>query len=151
MSTTLNKLNDEYKMSDDMDSFAWQQLSGRYGNWQLPNTSTMADKVLRIYNAYAPAFLERHSLQTKLIALTDNAIKATAKTIANLALSPQNEPSTAELDYISQQTTQTQRLSDLESLRAKYVSIDTGYIDDFLARFLVCFNTFVETESEAES
>lgn len=123
-------------------------LYAYYGNSVIASTDLNRFKynLFSIIWQYGPTWEKRLEIQTKLRALTDEELFAGSKQIANHALNPQTEPSTAsleELTYIDAQNTMQWKRSKLEGYNQLMMLLDSDVSADFLSKFRKLFRKVI--------
>lgn len=132
------------KLDNNDVAITWQLLMAKYGNNPIANWSEeqFKLKIWQIMFQYGPTWAKRLELQEKARGLTDDEILVGDKTIYNVALAPNQEPSTSsleEVDFISQQNTANRKKSKMSAYNDLLILLDTDVTEDYLDKFKKLF------------
>lgn len=136
----------EDEMSDSFILGTYWLLVARYGDQAINGYTDEGRWKLRLFatiKAYGPTWEKKTRLQRQIRTLTLDELKETGKMINNTALNPNNEPTTAELDYISSQNTSKSTMSDIDALNMQYVSLNDDLDRDYTDHFKFLFSKFL--------
>ena len=124
-------------------------LYARYGNSTIANfdENQFKYKLFSIIWQYGPNWEKELSIQTNLRGLTEDDIREGSRAIYNKALNPSTEPTTEELDYVSEQNTTKYKKSKIEGYGLLMELLRRDVTEDFLKRFKSLFITIVEPYS----
>lgn len=124
-------------------------LYARYGNSTIANfdENQFKYKLFSTIWQYGPNWEKELSIQTNLRGLTEDEIREGSRAIYNKALNPNTEPTTEELDYISEQSTTKYRKSKIEGYGLLMELLKRDVTEEFLAKFKKLFIQIVEPYS----
>lgn len=124
-------------------------LYARYGNSTIANfdENQFKYKLFSLIWQYGPNWEKELSIQTNLRGLTEDEIREGSRAIYNKALNPATEPTTEELDYISEQNTTKYKKSKIEGYGVLMELLRRDVTEDFLNRFKKLFLVIVEPYS----
>lgn len=125
-------------------------LYGRYGNSTIANfdENQFKYKLFGLIFQYGPTWEKELSIQESLRGLTDTQILEGSKAIYNRALNPNSEPTTEELDYISEQNVTKYKKSKLEGYALLMELLKKDVTEEFLNKFKRLFIQIVEPYKE---
>lgn len=123
-------------------------LYGAYGGSHIASSNETQFKyqVFSKIFEYGPSWEKKLDIQSKLRALTDDELAAGSKQIFNKALNPGTEPTTEELDYISEQTTSKTTRGKLDSYTILVGLLEKDITKEFIDRFKPLFLQIVMPE-----
>lgn len=135
-------------ISDTSATTLFYLLYSEYGNSVISSSDETQFKyqIFSTIYCYGPAWEKKLDIQSKLRAL-DLATIDDTKVINNHALNPGTEPTTEELDYISDQNTSIHKRSSLDKYGLLYDLINKDETRDFLTKFKRFFLTIVYPET----
>lgn len=124
-------------------------LYARYGNSTIANfdENQFKYKLFSLIWQYGPNWEKELSIQTNLRGLTEDEIREGSRAIYNKALNPATEPTTEELDYISEQNTTKYKKSKIEGYGLLMELLRRDVTEEFLNKFKKLFLVIVEPYS----
>lgn len=139
-------------LSDDNAKTLYYLLYARYGNSPIANLdeNQFKFKVWSTIFQYGPVWQKKLALQSSLLELTDDELRAGSIMIYNHAFNPGTEPGTAttdELNYVNDQNTSRSKRSKLDAYTALWDILVTDVTESFLRHFQKLFKQFVRQES----
>lgn len=139
-------------LSDDNAKTLYYLLYARYGNSPIANLdeNQFKFKVWSTIFQYGPVWQKKLSLQSSLLELTDDELRAGSIMIYNHAFNPGNEPGTAttdELNFVNDQNTSRSKRSKLDAYTALWDILVTDVTESFLRHFQKLFKQFVRQEN----
>lgn len=125
------------KISDSSARTLYYLLYSKYGNSTIASfdPNQFKYKVFSLIFQYGPTWEKRLELQHQLRALTDADLMEGTKNIYNHAANPATQPTTEELDYISDQTVSKMRRSKIDAYSTLYDMLRADITSVFLAKF----------------
>lgn len=136
-------------ITDESIKKTYWMIVARYGDQAINGYSDEGRWKLRLFetiDTYGPTWQKKLEIQKEIRALTLPKLKETGKLINNTALNPNNEPTTDELDYISQQNTSKTTMSDADALNLQYMSLNDGINREYMDHFAFLFSKFLLTD-----
>lgn len=139
---------DNSKISDDAAKTLFWLLYAEYGNSVISSDDEyqFQSKVFSLIYRYGPTWEKNVEIQNRLRSLTDDEISTGSRQIFNKAQNPGTEPTTEELDYISDQTVNKVKRGKLEGYSILADLLRTDVTTEFIKRFSVCFLQIVIPE-----
>lgn len=124
-------------------------LYARYGNSTIANfdENQFKYKLFSIIWQYGPNWEKELSIQANLRGLTEDEIREGSRAIYNKALNPNTQPTTEELDYISEQNTTKYKKSKIEGYGTLMELLKRDVTEEFLNRFKKLFIAICEPYS----
>lgn len=124
-------------------------LYSRYGNSTIANfdENQFKYKLFSTIWQYGPNWEKELSIQTNLRGLTEDEIREGSRAIYNKALNPNTQPTTDELDYVSEQNTTKYRKSKIEGYGLLMELLKKDVTEEFLNKFKKLFIVIVEPYS----
>lgn len=124
-------------------------LYARYGNSTIANfdENQFKYKLFGLIFQYGPNWEKELSIQSNLRNLTEDELREGSRAIYNKALNPNTEPTTEELEYISEQNTTKYRKSKIEGYGLLMELLKRDVTEEFLNRFKKLFISIVEPYS----
>ena len=126
-------------------------LATQYGNSPIANRDVNQFK-FQIYSTiyqYAPNWVKRMEVQSKLRELTDAQLREGAEAIYNHAYNPEAEPSSQAYDalnYINEQNASKHKKGPLDGYAILLALLEDDITYKFLKKFQHCFKQFVAPE-----
>ncbi len=136
------------ELTDAIITQIYYMLYARYGNNPITNLdeNQFKYKLFMTIWQYAPAWIKRLDIQSKLRALNDTDIVTGAKIIYNQAANPETEPSTTELEeinYINNQNTTNYKKSKMDAYTQLWTILVSDVTEEFINRFKFLFKKSV--------
>lgn len=124
-------------------------LYARYGNSTIANfdETQFKYKLFSLIFQYGPNWEKELSIQSNLRSLSEDEIREGSRAIYNKALNPSTEPTTEELDYISEQNTTKYKKSKIEGYGLLMELLRRDVTEEFLKKFQNLFIKIVEPYS----
>lgn len=122
---------------DDLKD-VYYHLYAKYYNWHFvyPDDIGIALNVMHIIHDYYPNCKERLSLTNSLRALTLDEFKKSGLMIDSQGANPKTATEMDELiDLVDSQTASFQLKSEEQAIRAKFMALFDGVMDEFIDRF----------------
>lgn len=126
---------------DDLKEI-YHHLMAAYYDWHFiyPDDLGIKYNVMHVIEEYYPNVKERLSLVAQIRGLTLDAFKKSGINIQSSAQNPRIATDMDELvDLVDSQVADFQLKSDEQALRAKFMSLYDGIIDEFIERFRYMF------------
>lgn len=126
---------------DDLKEI-YNHLMAAYYDWHFiyPDDRGITLNVMHVIEEYYPNVKERLSLVAQIRGLTLDAFKKSGINIQSTAQNPRIATDMDELvDLVDSQVADFQLKSDEQALRAKFMSLYDGIIDEFIKRFRYMF------------
>lgn len=139
-------------LSADSMKTLYYLLYARYGNSPIANLdeNQFKFKVWSTVFQYGPVWQKKLDIQSKLLELTEDELRAGSIMIYNHAFNPGSEPGTAttgELGYINDQNTSRAKKSKIDAYTALWDILVTDVTETFLRHFQKLFKQFVRQET----
>ena len=136
--------NSPIKVEENQMGFIYYILYSKYGSEYIAmsNTTRFESKLFATLELAAPMLLKELDVQKKLLALSDDEIRAGSKAVYNHAFNPSGTPSTntlEELPYINDQNTTHYMKSPMEGYSILLSLLDDNLLDKFLRKFKKLF------------
>lgn len=129
------------QISNDGISILYYLLYGAYGGSTIAssNENQFKYQVFSLMFEYGPAWEKNLKIQSRIRELSEDDLKSGGKQIFNKALNPGTEPTTEELDYISEQTTSKATRGILEAYERLSVLLSKDVTKEFIDKFKKLF------------
>lgn len=126
---------------DDLKDI-YNHLMAEYYNWHFiyPDDFGIAMNVMHIIEDYYPNVKQRLALLTELRGMTVDEFKKSGLQITSTGSNPKTETDMDELiDLVDSQNANFQLKSEEQAIRAKFMSLYDGVMQDFIDRFKPLF------------
>lgn len=136
------------KISDENASTLYYLLYAKYGNNPIANydLNQFKYKLFAIVFQYGPGWSKRLEIQDRLISMKESEMIQGQKFISNTALNPDQEASTEELSYISNQNVNKTSKSILGAYGEIWELLKLDVTQSFITQFKGLFKVVVMPE-----